>query len=125
MKLIAILTIILFLSSCSAIHNFKKDKPQFDASAVVTKYRAIGDMNDSYFVIKENNFFEFYMQLFDSLKNTRYPGKYTTNGDTLYLNFYNPKGSDLLGSKALINQNKKEIIFFDHYPGIRKRLIFN
>ena len=27
-------------------------------------------MNDSYFEIKENNFFEFYRQLFDSVKNT-------------------------------------------------------
>jgi hypothetical protein len=125
MKFIAILSITIFLLSCGPSQKFKKDKPQFDASAVVTKYKAIADMNDSYFEIRENNFFEFYMQLFDSVKNTRYPGKYTKNGDTLYLNFYNKKGEDLLGSKALINQNKKEIVFFDHYPGIKKRLIFN
>jgi hypothetical protein len=125
MKLIAILSVTIFLLSCGAAHRFKKDKAAFDASSVVTKYKAIGDMNDSFFEIRENNFFEFYMQLFDSVKNTRYPGKYTTNGDTLYLNFYNKKGEDLLGSKAIINKTRKEIIFFDHYPGIKKRLIFN
>ncbi len=69
-------------------------------------------MNDSYFVIKENNFFEFYRQLFDSVKNTCYPGKYTKNGDTLILHYYNKKGYGLLGRKALIAANKKEIIFF-------------
>ena len=69
-------------------------------------------MNDSYFDIRENNFFEFYRQLFDSIKNTSYPGKYTMNGDTLILNFYNKKGVALLGSKALINKTKKEIVFF-------------
>ena len=69
-------------------------------------------MNDSYFVVKENNFFEFYKELFDSVKNTSYPGKYTKNGDTLMLYFYNKKGAALLGTKALIRQGKKEIVFF-------------
>lgn len=82
-------------------------------------------MNDSYFVIKENNFFEFYMQLFDSLKNTRYPGTYTKSGDTLHLHFYNKKGEALLGSNALINDSKKEIIFFDKKLGQKKKIIFN
>ncbi len=82
-------------------------------------------MNDAFFVIKENNFFEFYRQLFDSVKNSSYPGRYTKNGDTLMLDFYNKKGEDILGSKALVNQNKKEIIFFDHFPGVKKKLIFN
>ena len=82
-------------------------------------------MNDAYFVIKENNFFEFYRQLFDSVKNTSYPGRYTKSGDTLLLNFYNKKGRDFLGSKAFINPYKKEIIFFDHYPGIKKKINFN
>ena len=82
-------------------------------------------MNDAYFIIKENNFFEFYMQLFDSVKNTSYPGTYSKKGDTIYLSFYNKKANSLLGGKALINPNKKEIIFFDEYPGIKKRLLFN
>ena len=82
-------------------------------------------MNDAYFVIKENNFFEFYRALFDSVKNTSYPGKYTKNGDTMYLQFYNKKGSDMLGNKALINSQKKEIIFFDKFAGVKKKLLFN
>lgn len=105
--------------------QFKKDENVFNSSKLITTYKAVADMNDAYFVIKENNFFEFYRELFDSVKNTSYPGKYTKNGDTLYLQFYNKKGNDLLGNKALINNLKKEIIFFDKYTGIKKKLLFN
>ena len=82
-------------------------------------------MNDAFFVIKKNNFFEFYRQLFDSVKNTSYPGKYSQNGDTLLLEFYNKKGKNILGRKALINPIKKEIIFFDQYPGLKKKAVIN
>ena len=82
-------------------------------------------MNDAFFVIRENNFFEFYMQLFDSVKNSDYPGRYAKKGDTLLLNFYNKKGKEILGNKALINPAKKEIIFFDTYTGVKKTLTFN
>ncbi len=115
----------VFLISCGSNSHFIKDKNLFESSKVITKYKAVADMNDAYFVVKENNFFEFYRELFDSLKNTSYPGKYTKNGDTLYLKFYNKKGSNLLSNKALINTDKKEIIFFDIYTGVKKKLIFN
>ncbi|MEP7163848.1 MAG: hypothetical protein ABI741_04090 [Ferruginibacter sp.] len=108
----ALLISMIVIFSCSPANKFKKDKAFFDASAVQLSFKSVADMNDSYFVIKENNFFEFYRQLFDSVKNTSYPGKYTKNGDTLLLHFYNKKGTALLGSKALINEKKKEIIFF-------------
>ena len=110
--------------SCSPLINFSADKNLFESSKVITKYKAVADMNDAYFVIKENNFFEFYRELFDSVKNTSYPGKYTKNGDTLYLKFYNKKGNNLLSNKALINTAKKEIIFFDTYTGVKKKLLF-
>ena len=75
-------------------------------------FKSVADMNDSYFVIRENNFFEFYRQLFDSVKNTSYPGRYTKNADTLILHFYNKKGAELLGAKALIDEGKKQVRFF-------------
>ncbi|CAN5882520.1 hypothetical protein BH11BAC4_BH11BAC4_09720 [soil metagenome] len=100
------------LVSCSPTHQFNKDKALFESSPVKMSFKSVADMNDSYFVIKENNFFEFYRQLFDSVKNTSYPGKYTTNGDTLLLHFYNSKGAQLLGNKALVDHEKKRIIFF-------------
>lgn len=111
MKYILLLTIICIIS-CSSANQFKKDEPFFNASAVKMSFRSVADMNDSYFVIKENNFFEFYRQLFDSVKNTSYPGRYTKNGDTIILHFYNKKGAELLGNKALINEGKNEIRFF-------------
>lgn len=122
--IILIASLAIFVS-CSPNRAFKKAKPAFDAAAVITKYKAIGDLNDSYFTIRENNFFEFYMKLFDSVKNTAYPGRYTKNGDTLFLNFYNKKAEAFLGSKALINTQKKEIIFFDKFLGVKRKLIFN
>ena len=111
MRFILLIPFLCF-GSCSYTHTFNKDKVLFDASAIQLSFRSVGDMNDSYFVIKENNFFEFYRQLFDSVKNTSYPGRFTKNGDTLLLNFYNKKGKELLGSKALIDEGKKQIRFF-------------
>ncbi|MFZ1528590.1 MAG: hypothetical protein WAT19_07565 [Ferruginibacter sp.] len=116
---------ILAVSACSPMHKFNKDKAAFEAAAVSKSFKAVSDMNDSYFDIRENNFFEFYRQLFDSVKNTRYPGKYSLQGDTMILQFYDKKGYELLGKKAYIDKEKKEIIFFDQFPGIRKKLIFN
>ena len=124
MKVVLFILAAMLIISCGN-NAFKKDKTAFDAAKVITKYKAIGDLNDSYFTIKENNFFEFYMQLFDSVKNTSYPGKYTKNGDTLYLNFYNKGAEAFLGSKALIDNNKKEITFFDKLLGVKKKLLFN
>ena len=117
--------ISIVITSCNPRLSFKKDESMFRASKTVTTYKAFADMNDAYFVIKENNFFEFYRELFDSVKNTSYPGKYKKNGDTLYLQFYNEKGNNLLGNKALINTQNKEIIFFDKYTGVKKKLLFN
>ena len=117
--------VIIAATACSVNKGFKKQKIAFESSAIIKKYKAIADMNDAYFVIKENNYFEFYRELFDSVKNTSYPGTYTKSGDTLLLNFYNKKGRDFLGSKAFINPEKKEIVFFDHYPGIKKKINFN
>lgn len=116
---------VLIIFSCSPSNKFSKDKTLFETSKVQRSFKSIADLNDSYFDIKENNFFEFYRQLFDSVKNTRYPGKYTKIGDTLFLEFYNKKGLKLLGRKALIDEHKKEIVFFEHYPGVKKKLIFN
>lgn len=106
----AIVTITLF--SCAASGNFKKDKTLFEASPVLQSFRSVADMNDSYFVIKENNFFEFYRVLFDSVKNTRYPGRFHKNGDTLLLTFYNQKGYELLGRKMIVDKNSNQVTFF-------------
>lgn len=118
-------SLAIFLISCSTSGNFKNEKPAFEASKVIMSFKSVADMNDSYFVIKENNFFEFYKALYDSVKNTRYPGKYTKNGDTMLLSFYNKKGLALLGHKALVDKNNKEIVFFDNFPGFKKRLLIN
>ena len=73
-------------------------------------FTAVADMNDSYFEIRENNYFQFYRQLFDSIKNTVYPGTYTMKNDTLLLNFFDKKGENILGKKAL--KKEDDIIFY-------------
>jgi hypothetical protein len=104
--------VICFAFSCSPAYQFRRDKTAFDASKVTQSFKSVADMNDSYFEIRENNFFEFYRQLFDSVKNTVYPGKYSVVNDTLFLNFYDKRGLELLGRKAVIKEGKKEIVFF-------------
>ncbi|RYF90932.1 MAG: hypothetical protein EOO03_02580 [Chitinophagaceae bacterium] len=113
MKYIILLLLTAYVvAACSPAAKFRKDEAAFNASKVTLSFTSIADMNDSHFDIKENNYFEFYRQLFDSVKNTRYPGRYTRVGDTLQLKFYDPKGKRLLGSKAVVHEGKKEIIFF-------------
>ena len=112
MKYFFIFIIISAAFSCSPAYKFNKDKEAFNSSKVKYSFKSVADMNDSYFEIRENNFFEFYRELFDSVKNTRYPGRYTLDGDTLLLDFYDKKGKKLLGSKAVIMDDNKKIEFF-------------
>lgn len=112
MKFIAAVLIIGFAWSCSGSGRFSRDEAAFNASPITRSFISVADMNDSYFDIRENNFFEFYKMLFDSVKNTRYPGTYTFKGDTMILKFYDKKGQDLLGKKALVATRKNQIIFF-------------
>jgi hypothetical protein len=109
---IVLMSLAITTISCSSSRNFSNVKKEFDASMVKMQFKSVADMNDSYFDIKENNFFEFYRQLFDSVKNSSYPGTYTVVNDTFYLKFYNKKGKKLLGSKAVVDEAKHEIIFF-------------
>ena len=84
-----------------------------DRAAVTKSFRNVVEgVNNSYFEIKENNHFDSYRLLFDSVKNTRYAGTYTTTlpNDTITLQFFQPKGKKILGTKALITG--KTITFF-------------
>lgn len=109
-SIIVIIATALF--SCAPGHKFKKDKAAFEASNITRSFVSVADMNDAYFDIKENGFFDFYRQLFDSVKNSRYPGKFELRNDTMYLRFYDKKGAELLGTKAVVNEKKNEILFF-------------
>ncbi|RYY67923.1 MAG: hypothetical protein EOO13_13675 [Chitinophagaceae bacterium] len=112
MKYLLIIFCLTAFLACSPNYRFNKDRAAFESSAVTRSFKSVADMNDSYFEIRENNYFEFYRQLFDSVKNTVYPGKFELKNDTLHLSFYNKKGKELLGSKAVIKEGKNEIVFF-------------
>lgn len=113
MKYVVILSLVTFVFvGCSSSQKFKRDKAAFDASAITHSFKSVADMNDAYFEIKENGFFDFYRQLFDSVRNTRYPGKFELRNDTMYLKFYDKRGKELLGNKAVVNKTKNQILFF-------------
>lgn len=103
---------LLLLSSCSSGSKFQRDKPAFEASKVEKHFTSIANMNDAHFEMRENNFFEFYRLLFDSVKNTSFPGKYVRSGDTLLLQFYSKKGKSHLGSRAVIDSVANHISFY-------------
>lgn len=112
MRLIILLLAASFFSivGCKVFSDAPKKTIAVDNAKVLHSFKSVADMNDAYFELKENNYFDFYRQLFDSVKNTRYPGKYTKTGDTLYLNFFDKKGENLLGKKAIVKAD--DIIFF-------------
>lgn len=120
MKRVFFAAFLLVFAACAGSRERR-----FQASNVIAKYKAVADNNDIYFELRENNFFEFYMKLFDSVKNTRYAGTYSMKGDTLLLRFYNKEGAKLIGSKALQTEGKKEIVFFDTYPRFKSVFAFN
>ena len=118
--------LIVLMSACSGTAGLHKMEAKVDAAPLQQSFKSVVQgINNSYFEIKDNNYFDFYQLLFDSVKNTSYPGKYTKNGDTLFLNFYQKGAEIFLGNKALINENKKEIVFFDNLLGVKRKLIFN
>ena len=41
--------------SCAGNRRFEKDRALFQSSSVTAKYKSISDMNDAFFVLKENN----------------------------------------------------------------------
>ena len=115
LKQVKLLTFLLAVSiflSCNRSMSFRKDKAAFEASATTRSFKSVADMNDAYFEIKENGYFDFYRQLFDSVKNSRYPGKFELRNDTMYLHFYDKRGRELLGNKAVVHEKKNEIQFF-------------
>lgn len=114
--------LLSLILSCHA-SRFSKYESEFNQSKVIRTFISVDDLNDDYFDIRENRYFEFYKQLFDSVKNTSIPGRYTVKGDTMLLEYFNKKHRNILGSKAIIDEKKNEIIFFDHYPAPRKRLV--
>ena len=99
---------LLFLVSCGGSQKLRND-----ASPVTKSFRNVVEgVNNSYFEIKEGGYFDSYRLLFDSVKNTRYAGTYTSicGSDTLNLQFFQKKGAKILGNRAIIIG--KKITFF-------------
>lgn len=104
-----LLILLCTAASCSIFNGMEKKLRSIDNAKTLRSFTSVADMNDAFFVLKENNYFDFYRQLFDSVKNSRYPGTYTTLGDTLYLHFFDKKGAEILGNKAVLRSD--DIIF--------------
>lgn len=92
---------------------------------VISTFKASSDMNDSYFSLKEGNYFEFYKTLYDSLKNTVYGGTYSEDLDTIKLNFFNAEGEKIFGNRAIFDKKNNEIYFFNASNEAKRMHIFN
>lgn len=75
------------------------------------RFYSISDYNDAYFEIGENSKFLFYRSLFDSVHNSQMSGNFSKKGDTLILEFAQPEGYKILGSRAIIDTAAHQIIF--------------
>lgn len=124
MKGVVILFLILVFS-CNSSKKQGNDLENLEKAKVIKTFKATSDMNDSYFSLKENNYFEFYKSLYDSVKNTVYGGKYSKIGDTLVLNFFDNKGDSLFGNRAVINSENSKIYFFNASKEAKQMNIFN
>ncbi len=87
-------------------------KTSYRKAPVQMQFYSVEDYNDARFEIKEKNRFFYYRSLFDSIPNSRYWGKYSRNGDTLVLQFIQPDGYKVLGTKAIIDSLANRITFF-------------
>ena len=124
MKNILILVSVL-LFSCKHLLKKENDFDKMKKAKVISTFRATSDMNDSYFLLKEGNYFEFYKSLYDSLKNTVYGGTFSEHLDTIKLNFFNPEGEKIFGNRAILNKENNEINFYNASNAAKRMHIFN
>ncbi len=105
------LCLICAISACSSKIPVKKFNATVDAAQEIKVFKnVVSGANNSYFVLKTDNYFDFYRELFDSVKNTRYPGTYIMKGDTIQLTFNQKSGKKFLSRQAVISGDK--ITFF-------------
>lgn len=115
----------LLILVLSVIFSCKHKTTQTKETSLNRTFTSISDLNDSYFSITEDNRFEYYKLLFDSVKNTTYSGSYKLSEDTLYLTFDQEDGRQLFGEKAHIDTMNNRIIFLDAAPESRFMNLFN
>jgi hypothetical protein len=108
-----ILFLIVLLAACQG--QEKKGREEFPAGNM--SFVSISDMNDAHFELRKDGSFEYYRLLFDSLKNSTISGTWKKQADTILLIYNDTASEKILGPKAMINQQKHEISFFDSGPG--------
>lgn len=118
LKTPVILAFMLFIS-CNTLTTNTVEK------GLNKTFTSISDLNDSYFTITEDNRFEYYKLLFDSVKNTTYSGSYKLVLDTLFLTFEQEEGKQLFGERAQIDTLNNRIIFLDAAAESRFMHLFN
>ena len=116
---------IMVITGCNFKNEQKTDHRDLKNAKTISTFKASSDMNNSYFILKEGNYFEFYKSLYDSIKNTHFAGKYSLNGDTLILNFFDNKGEEIFGNRAIINTEKNKIYFFNSSKEAKQMHLFN
>ena len=120
-----LIIILGLLFSCNTAQNHKVEMDKLEKAKVISTFRSSSDMNDSYFLLKDGNYFEFYKSLYDSVKNTVYGGTYSMHLDTIKLEFFNVEGEKIFGNRAVIDKEKNEIYFFNASNAAKRMHLFN
>ena len=82
------------------------------------------ELQDDYFVLKENNYFTFYQTIWlvATIKQVAYIGTYTKANDTILLNWIGVNPQEIrpfLSSKCIIDSVANEIWFLDRVVDLR------
>lgn len=123
--LLSIAFLVLAVSCNNAEQKSEELPPLTEQKAFNKTFMSLSDLNDCYFTLTENNQFEYYKMLLDSIKNTEFTGQYKIVNDTIYLTFDKEEGKNLLGYRVIIDENAENIVFIDAAPESRYMHLFN
>jgi hypothetical protein len=122
--LLKYLLFILTLSSCATTNKIF-DKKEYKKSRILATYTGMtNELQDGYLVLKENGYFKFYQKLWliVSIKQGESVGRYSQNGDTLYLNWLDTEPKQMkyyLSKKCTIDSTTKNLWFIDELTNQR------
>lgn len=128
MKVAPFLILLYSTIGCQSTPSHPEVFPTNTGTTIKTYHKtftSVSDLNDSYFTLNQDQTFEYYKLLLDSIKNTVYSGTYRVEHDTIFLEFQDEDGKHLLGERVLIDTLQENILFLDASPETKYMHLFN
>ena len=128
MKVAPFLILLYSIIGCQSTPSHPEVFPTNTGTTIKTYHKtftSVSDLNDSYFTLNQDQTFEYYKLLLDSIKNTVYSGTYRVEHDTIFLEFKDEDGKHLLGERVLIDTLQENILFLDASPETKYMHLFN